>query len=175
MPLNPGQPDATTPGLFPIPPGPARDKLRQKYRALGDAIHRAWTATVTSDVEMHPGHFHVDCEQVVNDAAAALAVILTIDTLFVESLTSPDKERYLRMLTDDPEGRVVRGMVPSATASIAGQRRNGVVSPVRGSGPAGRAAMPRDLYTRSVALRSTQNRLPSGSAIVTQPVPSGLR
>jgi hypothetical protein len=31
------------------------------------------------------------------------------------------------------------------------------------------------IYTRSAALRSTQDRLPSGSAIVTQPVPSALR
>jgi hypothetical protein len=109
--LNPGQPDATTPGLFPLPAGPARGKLRQKYRALADAILRVWDATINSDVEMHPGHFHVDCEQVVLDTAAALVVIRTIDTLFAEALAGPDKARYRQMWTTDPDGRVVRGMV----------------------------------------------------------------
>lgn len=145
MPLSPGQPDATTPGLFPFPPGPARDKLRQKFRALGDAVSRTWMATVTSDVEMHPGHFHVDCEQVVNDAAAALAVIRTVDTLFVESLTGPDKARYRRMWTDDADGRVVRGMVLIRNAEIHAHSPIEMDSPrlVSGFGKGGWRVFPR--------------------------------
>ncbi|MFC7763091.1 hypothetical protein ACFQY4_37300 [Catellatospora bangladeshensis] len=136
MPLNSGQPDATTPGLFPIPPGPAREKLRQKYRALTDAVQRVWIATVRSDVELHPGHFHLDCEQVVNDTAAALAAARTIDTLFVELLSGPDRARYVQMWTDDPDGRVVRGSCWSATLRSTPTRRSRWARPASSAGSA---------------------------------------
>jgi hypothetical protein len=145
MSLNPGQPDATTTGLFPIPPGPARNKLRQKYRALTDAIRRTWEATATSDVELHDGHFLVDCEQVVNDAATALAIARTIDTLFMELITDTDKVRYEQMWTDDPDARIVRGLVLIRNAEIHAHTPIEIDSPrlVSGFGKNGWRVFPR--------------------------------
>jgi hypothetical protein len=111
MPLHPGQPDATTVALFPIPPSPARDQLRRKYRALSNAVQRAWVATSSSDVEMHPGHFVIDTEAVVIEVAAALVLTRTIDLLYTELLTGADLDRYRQMLSNDPDGRVVRGVL----------------------------------------------------------------
>jgi len=109
--LNPGQPLATTPGLFPIPVGKARDKLRHKYRALSDAVVRVWDATVNTDTDLYAEGFAVDCEQVMIDASAALVVVRTVDTLFSEVLGEPDGAHYRETLKTEPDGRVVRGLV----------------------------------------------------------------
>ncbi|MFE1595460.1 hypothetical protein [Nocardia sp. NPDC058705] len=111
MSFNPGQPVATDPGLFPIPVGPARRKVIQKYRALAEAIGRTWTATVRSDVALHPGsRFDIDCEQVVIDAANALVIARTIDQEFEGLLAPNDQEAYKKFRDDDTDGRIVRGL-----------------------------------------------------------------
>ncbi|MGW5918109.1 hypothetical protein ACWFPY_03890 [Nocardia fluminea] len=110
MPLMPGQPTATDRGLFPIPPGPGREQLRRKYRALGDAINRVWSATVNSDVALHREGFHIDTEQVSIDTADAVTVARTIDLSFCELLSPVARRLYEALRSSDPDGRVVRGL-----------------------------------------------------------------
>ncbi|WP_218006514.1 hypothetical protein [Nocardia abscessus] len=111
MSLNPGQPAATDPGLFPIPPGPERRKVVQKYRALAEAIGRTWTATVRSDVALYPGsRFDIDCEQVVIDAASASVIARTIDQQFENLLAPNDQDTYKKFRDNDTDGRIVRGL-----------------------------------------------------------------
>ncbi|MGA6205469.1 hypothetical protein ACPESR_11985 [Nocardia testacea] len=111
MSLNPGQPAATDLGLFPVPAGPERRKVVQKYRALAEAIARTWTATVRSDVALHPGsRFDIDCEQVVIDAANASVIARTIDQQFEKLLAPNDQDPYKKFRDDDTDGRIVRGL-----------------------------------------------------------------
>ncbi|MGW4125203.1 hypothetical protein [Nocardia sp. NPDC004711] len=111
MALLPGQPAATDPDVFPIPATDGRDQMRRKLRALARPIKDVWLATVDSDVAMHPGHFHVDVEAVSIEAADAVTVTRTIDTLFTELLAPADKARYESIRASDPDGRVERGLL----------------------------------------------------------------
>lgn len=118
MALLPGQPAATDPGMFLIPASDGRDQLRRKFRALAREIEDTWLATADSDVAMYPGHFHIDTEAVSIDAADAVTVMRTIDTLFTELLDPADKVRYEAMRGSDPDGRVVRGLLLIRNAEV---------------------------------------------------------